>query len=227
MLKKNCIAFIVLSLFILSACNDDPTSANDEETVTDMDGNTYQIVKIGDQWWMAENLKVTHYRNGDPIPNVTVDSQWVNLAYGAYCDYSNNAENADVYGRIYNWYTVNDHRIIAPSGWRVPNQTDWQNLIAYLGGSTVAGGKMKQSGTELWRIPNFGANNESGFNAIPVGLRSNSGYFIETGINAYFWSSSESNLYIGFALKLSYGHAEALLGGYDKQLGFTIRCIKE
>jgi len=228
MIKKNYAILLVIMLIFCVSCGDDPTSSdsNGEETIRDIDGNTYKIVKIGDQWWMTENLKVTHYRNGDPISNVTVDSLWVNLQNGAYCDHLNNADNTAMYGRLYNWYTVNDHRIIAPEGWRVPSNADWQELIDHLGGQAVAGGKMKQSGTEQWNNPNHGATNESGFTAIPVGIRSNSGYFIELGINSYFWSKTESNLYIGYRLHLSYGHAQAQLGGADKQLGYSLRCIK-
>ena len=123
-------------------------------TVTDIDGNVYQTVTIGTQEWMAENLKVTHYRNGDPIQLVTDDSSWSNLSTGAYCDYDNDGDNVAVYGRLYNWFAVNDSRAIAPAGWHVATAADWQTLIDILGGDAVAGGKMKEAGTAHWLAPN-------------------------------------------------------------------------
>jgi uncharacterized protein (TIGR02145 family) len=126
-------------------------------TVTDIDGNVYQTVTLGGQVWMAENLKVTRYRNGDPIPCVNDASAWSGLSTGAYCHYNNDFNNAAIYGRLYNWYAVSDSRNIAPGGWHVPTDTEWQTLVDLLGGSSVAGGKMKttgtiQAGTGLWRL---------------------------------------------------------------------------
>ncbi len=226
MFNTNTAILILIALIFFISCGNDPTSAKAEETVTDIDGNVYKVKKIGDQWWMTENLKVTRYRNGDAIPNVLANNQWVNLTSGAYCDLSNNPDNAGTFGRLYNWHAVVDQRQIAPEGWHVPQKADWEKLIEYLGGAAVAGGKMKQSGTEYWNGPNYGATNESGFTALPVGVRSNSGYYIEFGYNAYFWASSESGL-SGFALNLSYGHAKTLLGGHDKQLGYSVRCVRD
>lgn len=227
MFNKNCTILLFTLLIFYLSCSDDPTSTKGEETIKDIDGNTYQIVKIGDQWWMAENLKVTHYRNGDAIPNVTIDSQWVNLTTGAYCDIWNNSDNAALYGRLYNWHAVNDSRNIAPAGWHVPSDEEGQTLIDYLGGNNIAGGKLKESGTEHWNNPNLGATNESGFTALPVGYRSNSGVFIHIGINAYFWYSTENNIYCAFALNLNYSHSGVLSGARDKQLGYSVRCVKD
>ena len=114
-------------------------------TVTDIDGNLYYTVKIGEQWWMLENLRVTHYRNGDAIPNVTDDAEWEGLSTGAYCDYDNDPANVATYGRLYNWYAVGDSRNIAPAGWHVPSDDEWQTLVDYLGGSSVAGGEDERS----------------------------------------------------------------------------------
>ena len=151
-------------------------------TMTDIDGNTYTTVKIGDQWWMAENLKVTHYRNGEEIPNITDNTEWANLTSGAYCDYDNNPNNVATYGRLYNWYSIEDSRDLAPDGWHVPSRDEWQTMIEYLGGDGIAGGKLKESGTEHWLSPNEGATNESGFSALPSGMR---------GDNAHFYSINE------------------------------------
>ena len=163
------------------------TQQGNGEAVTDIDGNVYQTVTIGTQVWMAENLKVIHYRNGDAIPNVTDSTEWSNLTTGAYCNYDNDANNATTYGRLYNWYAVNDSRNIAPTGWRVPTEDEWTILSVYLGGRTVAGGKLKETGTTHWISPNTGATNETGFTALPGGIRVSS-TCIAIGIYGYWWS---------------------------------------
>jgi len=148
------LTFGVIYTYRIQAYTNSNLSEYSEEVITnmnvvvDIDGNFYAVVKIGDQWWMAENLKVIHYRNGDAIPNVTL-REWSALTTGAYCDWGNDPNNAGIYGRLYNWYTVADSRKIAPEGWHVSSDEEWQTLVDYLGGSSVAGGKMKETGTEL------------------------------------------------------------------------------
>ncbi len=207
-------------------------------TVTDYDGNVYQTVLIGDRCWMMENLKVTHYRNGDPIPHVTSNSSWGGLSTGAYCDFNNEGGNVETYGRLYNWYAVNDSRPIAPKGWHVPTDTEWKQLERYLGMSqtdannigwrgTDEGGKLKEAGTVHWSTPNSGATNASGFTALPGGVRYDDGAFYGMGIYAFFWSSSEyvGNLVWGRALS----HQNAQIGRdyNNKRLGISIRCVKD
>jgi len=193
----------------------------------DIDSNIYPTVKIGDQWWMAENLKVTRYRNGDDIPIVTDDTEWKNLTTGAYCNYNNNSDNADIYGRLYNWYAVNDSRNIAPLGWHVPSDEEWQTLIDYLGGESVAGGKLKETGTTHWNSPNVGATNESGFAALPGGYRSSDGNFGSLGIYAFFWSSTESSSNGAWDRILYYYNANVYRNNYDKQCGFSLRLVRD
>jgi uncharacterized protein (TIGR02145 family) len=135
----------------------------------DIDGNEYHTVIIGGQEWMVENLRVTPYRNGDPIPNVSDTTSWRALTTGAYCSYDNDPSCSAMYGNLYNWYAVNDFRQIAPEGWHVPTYEEWIVLETHLGGDTIAGGKLKESGTEHWRAPNVGGTNESGFSALPGG----------------------------------------------------------
>ncbi|MBN2411533.1 fibrobacter succinogenes major paralogous domain-containing protein [candidate division KSB1 bacterium] len=171
-------------------------------TMTDIDGNVYKTVKIGKQLWMAENLKVTRYRNGDAIPEVTDDLKWINLTNGAYCHYNNNSNNTVNYGALYNWFAVNDSRKIAPKGWHVPSDAEWQRLVNFLGGEDVAGAKLKETGTTHWESPNEGATNESGFSARSGGSRgsgfgSNSTYgnfgsFNDRGDIDGFWSSTKN-----------------------------------
>ncbi|MFC1731113.1 SUMF1/EgtB/PvdO family nonheme iron enzyme [candidate division KSB1 bacterium] len=208
-------------------------------TVTDIDGNTYQTIKIGDQWWTAENLKVTHYRNGDAIPNVTGDSEWIGLSSGAYSAYNNDESNATVYGYLYNWYAVDDSRGLAPDGWHVPTDDDWKVLEMYLGMSqsevdgvdwrgTDEGGKLKEAGTTHWGSPNTGATNESGFTALPGGWRHGSnGSFNSIGLNASFWSSTESSSTHAWRPYLSYSYS-GVNRYYDyKQHGFSVRCVRD
>ena len=208
-------------------------------TVTDFDGNTYQTVKIGNQWWMAENLKVTHYRNGDAIPNITDNTEWKNLTSGAYCNYDNDDSYISTYGSLYNWYAVNDRRNIAPEGWHVPTDDEWKQLEMYLGMSqsqadgagwrgTDEGGKMKETGTVHWNSPNTGAANENGFSALPAGYRSYYGNFDNVGSLAYFWSATESSSYSAWYRNLFYGNSgiSRYYFGY-KRYGFSVRCVRD
>ncbi|MCX6159142.1 MAG: fibrobacter succinogenes major paralogous domain-containing protein [Ignavibacteriae bacterium] len=158
---------------------------------TDIDGNVYKTVKIGNQEWMAENLNVGHYRNGDVIPQVQDDNEWENLRTGAWCYYENEKSNGKTYGKLYNWYAVNDPRGLAPEGWHIPSDVEWNIIIDYLGGGDVAGGKMKAK--TKWESPNTGATNESGFTGLPGGLRGYDGIFYYIGKTADFWSSSEES----------------------------------
>jgi uncharacterized protein (TIGR02145 family) len=194
-------------------------------TVTDIDGNVYHTVTIGAQVWTVENLKVTHYRNGDAIPNVTDDSAWQPLLTGAYCDYDNNTSHASTYGRLYNWYAVSDTRNIAPSGWHVPEDAEWQTLVDYLGGGFVAGGKMKETGTTHWVVPNTGATNSSGFCALPGGYRD--GAFNSAGRAAIFWSASTGGFYNAFSRTLRYDDSLVLQNYDEKYYGFSVRLVRD
>ncbi len=139
-------------------------------SVTDIDGNIYETVQIGSQIWMKENLRTTKYANGDVIPNVTDGNQWSNLTTGAWSCYSNNNQIQNLFGNLYNWFAVADQRNICPTGWHVPSDVEWITLTDYLGGESVAGGKMKSTAI-YWQSPNQDATNESGFSGLPGGFR--------------------------------------------------------
>jgi uncharacterized protein (TIGR02145 family) len=197
------------------------------ELVTDSDGNLYHTVAIGTQVWMVENLKTTHYRNGDTIAMVTDNKQWSRLVTSASCNFKNDIKKGDVYGRLYNWYAVADTRNICPPGWHVPTQDEWQQLIGFLGGEFVAGGKLKEAGIAHWVSPNSEATNSSGFTALPAGSRDNgNGRFNHSGTYTYFWSATESHESAwGYNLSFYYagiGHFE-----FDKTFGISVRCIKD
>jgi uncharacterized protein (TIGR02145 family) len=196
-------------------------------TVMDIDDNAYATIKIGTQWWMAENLKVTHYRNGNEIDHVTNDSIWGNVYVGAYCDYNNDTANVATYGRLYNWYAVYDTSILAPDGWHVPSDDEWQTLVDYLGGDTRAGVKMKETGIAHWNGLNAGATNENGFTALPGGYRFDNGDYLQMGNFAYFWSSTPLGSSEALLRYLYYDDSEVHHSIGYRRYGFSIRCVKD
>ena len=232
----------IVAVFLLTSCGDDKSTEPEQPlTVTDIDGNVYQTVKIGNKVWMAENLKVTHYRNGDPIPNVVERSAWTALSTGAYCNYDNDTAIAAVYGRLYNWYAIDDSRNITPAGWHVATEEEWQQLEVSIGISpatadslgkhgTDEGGKLKEVDTTHWRSPNTGATNESGFTALPGGGRDVTLDFLALYECSFFWSTEE---YVGVpygrALYRTMWYDESYIScdSYDKKDGFSVRCVKD
>ncbi len=209
-------------------------------TVTDIDGNVYKTIKIGEQWWMMEDLRVTHYRNGDPIPNVTDGTEWSELETGAFCYYNNDSNYADDYGAMYNGYAADAVRNIAPEGWHVPTDDEWKQLELYLGMSqeeadseygyrgTNEGGKLKEIGFEHWKSPNTGATNESGFTARSGGCRSFfDGDFHEMGVRSYYWSAPEVNKSSVLHRRLSYYSETIYRDSSSKQSGCSIRLIRD
>jgi len=218
-------------------------------TVTDIDGNVYETVQIGDQLWMAENLKTTKYNNGDEIPTGYSNSEWAKLRTDAYAVYDDDSSNVEVYGNLYNWYTVDDTMGVCPEGWHVPTDDEWTILIDYLGETSEAvGGKMKSTGTirsslesnedggGLWTYFSDEitekATNESGFTGLPAGYRSSSIYaggYYNMGTNASFWSSSEESRdsYSAWQWRLYYYGSNVGHEYYYKYFGFSIRCVAD
>jgi uncharacterized protein (TIGR02145 family) len=203
-------------------------------TVPDFDGNVYNAVTIGTQVWLVENLNTTHYRNGDPITHEP-DLNWYDFNTEAYCNYGNDASNADTYGRLYNWYAVNDSRNIAPPGYHVATADDWTVLLAYFGGASVAASNLKEFGTQHWLSPNLAFANESGFNGLPGGYRSGPA-FDQIGARGSWWSSNDypgtNNAkyvrmqYYDANTMGSFGTGDAL-GWNDKHHGYSVRCVKD
>lgn len=204
-------------------------------TLTDVDGNTYQTVTIGKQVWMAENLKVTKYRNGDNIPTVA-DYKWWNLTTGAMCNYNDDPYLGNKYGKLYNWYAVNDLRKLAPAGWHIPTEAEWKELENYLEANPGMSGSIAKalaSQTE-WAYDDHGGaigndltqNNSSGFSALPSGYRHN-GAYMNFGNGTCFWSSDEYDRSTAWRRYLGYVYNN--LGSYNfvKVDGFSVRCIKD
>ena len=197
-----------------------------EITVTDIDGNVYETVIIGDQLWMAENLKVTHYRNGDEIPTGYSNDDWSNLFTGAYAVYDDDPSNAEIYGNLYNWYAIDLETGVCPEGWHVPTDDEYILLTDYLGGNDIAGGKMKEAGLEHWDSPNTGATNESGFTGLPGGFRNTTGSYVYMGEGGYFMSSSEYNSYRAWFHSLYYGNSVVYRDfNMNKNSGNSVRCV--
>ena len=194
-------------------------------TISDIDGNVYNTVTIGTQTWMAENLKTTHYRDGTLIPNTTVGTTWGGLTTGAWCDYDNSVSNGTAYGHLYNWFAASDSRNLAPLGWHVPTNAEWTTLITYLGGVSVAGGKLKQAGTLNWISPNTAATNETGFSALPGGKRySSSGFFSQLGSYGY-WRSFDDSSWSTQYMESTYAGVDRF--DFSKADGFSVRCVRD
>jgi uncharacterized protein (TIGR02145 family) len=202
------------------------------DSVADIDGNIYHVVPIGGQSWLRENLSVTRYRNGEAIPNVTLDDQWKVLTTGAYCSFGNLPVNAAIYGNLYNWHALGDSRGLCPAGWHVPSDAEWSELGDSLGGKNIAGGMLKsagtlEQGTGIWYAPNTGATNSSGFTGLPGGYRINYGLFYGIGNVGFFWSSSDTAGVNAWNYILDANNGELKHYFNFKTNGFSVRCCKD
>ena len=244
--KFSIFPFLIMGVFLVfaSSCDkdkdNDPASNNPTNgkttavfnpsvtygTMTDQDGNVYKTVTIGTQTWMAENLKVTKYNDGIAIPNVTDNTAWKELTTGALCDYANTPSNSETYGKLYNWYAVKTGKL-APKGWHVPSDAEWTELTNYLGGTSVAGGKLKETGTTHWASPNTGATNETGFTALPGGTRYSSGAFDDIGTSGVWWSATENNATSAWDRIVYLNYSDVVRGYFNKEVGFFVRCVRD
>lgn len=215
------ITTVSLLTFTLS-CDNGELNDPDKNGV---DTYVYKTVTIGTQTWMAENLRVTHYRNGDPIEKDSIynNTVWNARTTGAYCEYGNYASE---YGKMYNGYAVMDSRGLAPAGWHVATQSEWNTLIEFLGGTSVAGGAIKEAGTDHWRSPNTGATNSSNFNAMPGGNRQSSG-MAGVGYGASWWTSTLFYEGSNVIFSVSNSSASIYTGGTVLSDGFYVRCVKD
>jgi len=205
------LAFITL---IVNGCEKE-----EDNVMVDQNGNTYKTVKIGTQTWMAEDLKATSYRDGSPIPYIGSNEDWISTTSGGYCFNEFNSV-------LYNWYAVDDIKKLAPLGWHIPSEEEWDILINYLGGSQIAGGKMKA--TRTWKAPNTGATNESGFTALPNNGRYsyNGSITYVSGAVCQFWSSTRSEPYAWYYY-LYWDTAGCYIWYSNKKSGMSVRCVKD
>jgi uncharacterized protein (TIGR02145 family) len=236
--------FSLLLAFVLAfagACNDKGDDTTDTGktnavfnsklvygTVKDQDSISYQTIKIGNQTWMAENLRTTKYNDGSFISNIKDNNAWNTSTTGAFSTYKNSSypDSIATFGRFYNWYAVNTGKL-APKGWHVPSQDEWNTLITYLGGSNTAAYKLFETGVTHWASPNSGATNESGFTLLAGGYRDQSGSFVNLNEGANLWTSSSDNNNTPLRVYFLKNDSKAYSYTGVKNFGFSIRCVKD
>lgn len=233
MKRKNGIyQVLILGMFLTATTS---CSTNDPDpvvplTVTDIDGNVYQTVVIGTQTWMVENLKVSKYRNGDVIPEVPDNAAWAALATGGWSNYNNDAANGTKYGKLYNWYAVNDQRGLAPAGWHIPSKDEWNTLTTYLGGGGLGGGltnaPYKLKATTGWNV-NTGSTNSSGFTALPNGARDESGISYWLNEMGSWHTSTPSTETRSYSFWITSDQDYVVLDTDDKRVGNAVRLVKD
>jgi uncharacterized protein (TIGR02145 family) len=212
------IIFFLVAASLFSGCK------KDDDLLTDIDGNAYKTVVIGEQVWMAENLRVTRFNDGAAIKLAKDNDEWQNIAAPAFSWYNNDSSLfANQYGALYNGYAVQNEKI-CPTGWHVPNVDDFLILIETLGGTHTAGGKLKSDNE--WQEPNTGADNSSRFSALPAGIRYFEGTFSSASYFTGYWSTKEVNADTATLLSLSYLDSKAVFANNSKKTGFSIRCVK-
>ena len=222
MKKANSFFALFFSTILFISCN----GRSSVGTSSEVSGNP-SIIKIGDQTWCIQNLDVSTYRNGDVIPNVQDRNAWANLNTGAWCYYENKTANGTIYGKLYNWFAVNDPRGLAPKGFHIPNNAEWKTLIDYLGGDKVAGGKMKETGNLHWESPNSEVSNTSGFVGLPGGCCSYSGKFLDICSYCYWWSSKEYDSELAGFRYIDIGNAIENNLFTTKKNGNSVRCLAD
>lgn len=225
-----------MALFLSCSDNDSSTNNNNSTTVVDIDGNSYNYVDIGIQRWTKENLNVTRYSDKTVIPQVTDPAAWAGLTTGAWCYYNNDTANGIAYGKLYNWYAItgiydaasladpSKRKQLAPTGWHIPTDTEWTDLITFLGGESLAGGKIKA--VSGWYNGGNGTNS-SGFTGLPGGWRNNEGTFFYIGYGGFWWSSSQSGpAYASFRF-MYYGEDIVFGSTANLEVGYSVRCLRD
>ena len=228
--RNNSLLVICLILIFGYSCKKDDNNSLTYETPIDQDGNTYKTIKIGTQTWMAENLRTTKYRNGDPVGTTIPATKDIQNEETPKYQWPNHGDESAVvtYGRLYTWYAVHDIRNIAPKGWHVPSSSEWITLITYLGGDSVAGVKMKETGENHWNTPNVGATNESGFTAIPTSIRSIEGPFLNVAPHCYWWCSDQYYTSSGAWVWYLINDDDIVHNGWTPfSAGYSVRCVKD
>ena len=229
--------------FIMLSCSKNSPMELENQTqsfMTGNDGKVYKTVKIGDQWWIAENLRETEYRSGDKIQEVTDNSAWRSLSSGARCVYENDENNSETHGYLYNWYAVNDSRKISPYGWHVPTDEEWKELEMNLGMSRSEADNTDMRGTnegsklagraDLWWDGDLKTNaafGESGFSALPAGFRTSGGYFTNIVSSAVFWSSTEISSNDAWNRSLGCLYTSVSRSSDNKRYGFSVRLVRD
>jgi uncharacterized protein (TIGR02145 family) len=233
MKKKNSILLypLIVSLILLFSCEKDVVVVKimnpwiNYGSMTDQDGNTYKTILIGNQTWMAQNLKTTIFNDGTPIPLAEDASSWARLCSPACCWQNNDPARKVTYGVLYNWYTVNTGKL-CPVGWHIPSDAEWTTLTMYLGGENVAGGKLKEAGFRHWLSPNTGATNEAAFSALPGGdrLDNSDALFEKIGEMGGWWTKA-SNDGRGVGRIITVDNINVVKSYISKKNGMSVRCV--
>jgi len=224
-INKYLLLFFVFLLIVASF--EKTTIAQDFEPVIDLDGNNYNTITIGNQIWLAENLRTTKYNDGTVIQLVTDKRAWKILSTPAFCWYNNDTTYKNLYGALYNGYAVSTNKL-CPEGWHISTDGEWITLIKFLGGEKIAGGKLKESGITHWLEPNAGATNESGFTALPGGTRYTNGLFFTIRKIGYWWTYTGSDAYYnGWYRSMSSTNRTVNRNYSDFTNGFSVRCIRD
>jgi len=220
---------LIIMILLLASIHSGTFAQQIPGFITDQDGNKYKTVMIGDQIWMAENLRTTSLNDGTPVVNETDMTKWVQVTTPACCWVNNDEKTKSEYGAMYNWHAVNTGKL-CPSGWRVATDEDWTRLTDYLGGVEVAGGKLKEKGTIRWKEPNTGATDETFFSAVPAGYRYGyfwaQGTFYELGLNGYYWTGTVCTDTHAWSRTMNATNTKVYRSIFVKNNGFSVRCIK-
>lgn len=195
--------------------------------VTDIDGNTYPVTKIGEQCWTTENLRTARYDNGDEITNVRSEFEWQSIGYGAWSYFENDSENNQPFGKLYNWYVAGDRRNVCPTNWHVPSREEWRTLVEFLGGTDVAGLKMKSTTSWVLNGNENNGTNESGFDALLSGMRDQEGKFYLNGVVQWWSSTNVTDVYNNTSSSqlVSIWYNTSYPRNFSKGYGFPIRCV--
>lgn len=225
--------FLLPVILVFFGCEENTLEDDSDNTpiteypVYDIDGNGYDTVRIGTQTWLVQNLRVSRFSNEDSIPSGYTSSELSHLQSPAVMVYENDSSYSNIYGFLYNWYAVADTRSLAPEGWHIPSNDEWEELSAFLGGDSLAGGMLKDVGVDLWYPPNTGATNETGFTGLPGGWFSGFGGFYGS-VRSWgtFYSNTPHNYADSYAWGLRSNSSALSHGIYYKQAGRSVRCIK-
>jgi uncharacterized protein (TIGR02145 family) len=228
-MKKNHKILIILAvslnlpILLLISCKKDA----DNNVIVDKDGNSYKTVQIGTQTWMAENLRTTTYQDGTSITYSPDAAAW-SASTDAYCWYDNDeTAHKESDGALYSQYAVVSTKGLCPTGWHVPSDSEWTILMEYLGGTAIAGGKLKKQGTDEWTSPNTGADNSTGFTALPSGFRATSGYFEFLNTYGFWWSTDSHSDEQGYTWVVNNMNTNFYKNIWSKHAGYSVRCIKD
>jgi uncharacterized protein (TIGR02145 family) len=198
-----------------------------QDVVKDNEGNVYKTIQIGLQVWMQENLRTTHYNNGDQITTLKDAKAWGDAVTGMYSVYEDKMKFKNEFGLLYNYYAITDNRKVCPIGWHIPSDSEFVQLILFLGGNKAAGGKLKESGTAHWLKPNTGQSNVNTFMALPAGIKTSSGGYYGLTTIANFWSMTSTADFQAIAISLECYSGEVKMNSWFKAHGFNVRCLKD